>query len=135
MSRYKASQYMRELETNMRYAKDEITMAKVCADKVMERRAKERLRILQKEYRKVGGNSGLQLQYDCARVSRSITQTKRTGLGADVSDGVISSHDNSILLKKIDDTDKAAVEKELKLFEKDAIKENIETALVITRED
>ena len=133
MSRYKASQYMRKLETNMRYAKDEITMAKACADKVMERRAKERLRILQNEYRKVGGNSGLQLRYDRARVSKTITQTKRIGLGSDVSDGVIRSHDSPILLKKIDYADKAAVEKELKLFEKDAIKEDIETAIVITR--
>lgn len=43
-------------------------------------------------------------------------------------------HDSPVLLKKIDYADKAAVEKELKLFEKNAIKENIETALVITRE-
>lgn len=67
MSRYEASQYMRKLETNMRYAKDEITMAKACGDKVMERRAKDRLRIMQKEYRKVGGNAGLQLRYERAK--------------------------------------------------------------------
>lgn len=37
-------------------------------------------------------------------------------------------------MKKIDYADGAAVEKELKLFEKDAIKEDIETALVIMGE-
>lgn len=74
MSRYEASQYMRKLETNMRYAKDEITIAKACGDKVMERRAKDRLRIMQKEYRKVGGNAGLQLRYD--RAGTVFTNTK-----------------------------------------------------------
>lgn len=133
ISRYEASQYMRKLETNMRYAKDEITMAKACGDKVMERRAKDRLRIMQGEYRKVGGNAGLQLQYERARVS-AMKQAKRAGLGSGGSDGIIKPHDNPILLKKIDYTDKAAVEKELKLFEKDAIKEDIETAIVITRD-
>lgn len=132
MSRYEASQYMRKLETNMRYAKDEITMAKACGDKVMERRAKDRLRIMQGEYRKIGGNAGLQLRYERARVSK-VMQTKRAGLGSGGSDGIIKPHDNPILLKKIDYADKAAVEKELKLFEKDAIKEDIETAIVITR--
>lgn len=132
MSRYEASQYMRKLETNMRYAKDEITMAKACGDTVMERRAKDRLRIMQGEYRKVGGNAGLQLRYERARVSK-VMQAKRAGLGSGGSDGIIKPHDNPILLKKIDYADKAAVEKELKLFEKDAIKEDIETALVITR--
>lgn len=74
MSRYEASQYMRKLETNMGYAKDEITMAKACGDKVMERRAKDRLLIMQKEYRKVGGNAGLQLRYD--RAGTVFTNTK-----------------------------------------------------------
>ncbi len=133
MSRYEASQYMRKLETNMRYAKDEITMARACGDKVMERRAKERLRIMQGEYLKVGSNAGLQLRYERARVTK-VTQIRGIGLGSGSTDSIIKPHDPPLLMKKIEYADKAAVEKELKLFEKDAIKEDIETALVITRE-
>lgn len=55
------------------------------------------------------------------------------GLGAKVGgEGLIALHDEPKLLKKIDYDNKEAVLNELKNFEKDAIKESIETACVVT---
>lgn len=81
----------------------------------------------------MSGNAGLQLRYERARVNK-VTQMRGIGLGSGSSDSIIKPHDPPLLMKKIEYADKATVEKELKLFEKNAIKEDIETALVITRE-
>lgn len=54
------------------------------------------------------------------------------GLGAKISGDGIPEHEEPVFLKYIDFTDKKAVVKELKNFEKSAIKENIETACVVT---
>lgn len=54
------------------------------------------------------------------------------GLGAKISGDGIPEHEEPFLLKIIDYNDKKAVVKELKNFEKNAIKENIETACVVT---
>lgn len=54
------------------------------------------------------------------------------GLGAKIGGDGIPEHEEPIFLKSIDYNDKKAVVKELKNFEKNAIKENIETACVVT---
>ncbi len=58
-----------------------------------------------------------------------------SGLGAKIGDGKeIPLHEEPVLLKKINYEDKDNVLKELKSFEKNAIKEDIETACVITKD-
>ena len=54
------------------------------------------------------------------------------GLGAKISGDGIQEHEEPIFVKSIDYDDKKAVVKELKNFEKNAIKEHIETACVVT---
>lgn len=55
------------------------------------------------------------------------------GLGAKIGgEGLIALHEEPALLKKIDYSKKKVIQNELKDFEKDAIKESIETACVIT---
>ena len=60
---------------------------------------------------------------------------KASGLRAKIGDGKeIPLHEEPVLLKKISYEDKDNVLKELKSFEKNAIKEDIETACVITKD-
>lgn len=56
------------------------------------------------------------------------------GLAAKIGDEGIPDHEEPVLVKTIDYSNKNAVKNELQQFEKSAIKENIETACVITKD-
>lgn len=59
---------------------------------------------------------------------------KSDGLSAKIRGKGIPEHEEPVLLKSIDYADKKAVKKELQNFEKDAIKESVETACVVTKD-
>lgn len=62
------------------------------------------------------------------------TELKRKGLGAKIGGDGVPEHEEPVLYGKIDYSNKNAVKNQLKTFEKDAIKESIETACVITKD-
>ncbi len=59
--------------------------------------------------------------------------SKNKGLGAKTGGNGVPEHEEPVSIGKIDYNNKNAVKKELQEYEKDAIKENIETACVITK--
>lgn len=65
---------------------------------------------------------------------KQIKSQQQKGLAAKISGKGIPEHEAPVLLKTIDYNDKEAVKKELQNFEKGAINENVETALVITQD-
>jgi DNA-binding phage protein len=68
VTRYEASQLMRNLETNIRYAKDALTAGKASGDDVIVQRAKSKIKRNKELYSNIANKSGLQERPERMRI-------------------------------------------------------------------
>lgn len=103
VSRYEASQVMRNIETNIRYAKDSFIAGKASGDDVLMQKAKAKIKRNQEQYKKVCEASGLKPRTERMSVSgyRNMSIKIPKTVKAPVSINRVPSIKNTLTLKDI----------------------------------
>lgn len=103
VSRYEASQVMRNIETNIRYAKDSFIAGKASGDDVLMQKAKAKIKRNQEQYKKVCEASGLKPRIERMSVSgyRNMSIKIPKTVKAPVSINRVPSIKNTLTMKDI----------------------------------
>lgn len=103
VSRYEASQVMRNIETNIRYAKDSFIAGKASGDDVLMQKAKAKIKRNQEQYKKVCEASGLKPRTERMSVSgyRNMSIKIPKTVKAPVSINRVPSIKNTLTMKDI----------------------------------
>ncbi len=103
VSRYEASQVMRNIETNIRYAKDSFIAGKASGDDVLMQKAKAKIKRNQEQYKKVCEASGLKPRTERMIVSgyRNMSIKIPKTVKAPVSSNRVPSIKNTLTMKDI----------------------------------
>lgn len=103
VSRYEASQVMRNIETNIRYAKDSFIAGKASGDDVLIQKAKAKIKRNQKQYKKVCEASGLKPRPERMSVSgyRNMSIKVPKTVKSPVSSNRIPTIKNTLTMKDI----------------------------------
>lgn len=103
VSRYEASQVMRNIETNIRYAKDSFIAGKASGDDVLMQKAKAKIKRNQEQYKKVCEASGLKPRTERMSVSgyRNMSIKIPKTVKAPVSINKVPSIKNTLTMKDI----------------------------------
>lgn len=103
VSRYEASQVMRNIETNIRYAKDSFIAGKASGDDVLIQKAKAKIKRNQEQYKKVCEASGLKPRTERMSVSgyRNMSIKIPKTVKAPVSSNRVPTIKNTLTMKDI----------------------------------
>lgn len=103
VSRYEASQVMRNIETNIRYAKDSFIAGKASGDDILMQRAKAKIKRNQEQYKKVCEASGLKPRTERMSVSgyRNMSIKISKTVKAPVSIDRVPNIKNTLTMKDI----------------------------------
>lgn len=103
VSRYEASQVMRNIETNIRYAKDSFIAGKASGDDVLMQKAKAKIKKNQEQYKKVCEASGLKPRTERMSVSgyRNMSIKVPKTVKSPVSSNRIPTIKNTLTMKDI----------------------------------
>ena len=103
VSRYEASQVMRNIETNIRYAKDSFIAGKASGDDVLMQKAKAKIKRNQEQYKKVCEASGLKPRTERMSVSgyRNMSIKIPKTVKAPVSSNRVPSIKNTLTMTDI----------------------------------
>lgn len=103
VSRYEASQVMRNIETNIRYAKDSFIAGKASGDDVLMQKAKAKIKKNQEQYKKVCEASGLKPRTERMSVSgyRNMSIKVSKTVKSPVSSNRVPTIKNTLTMKDI----------------------------------
>ncbi len=141
MTGYECRQSMRWLETEVRKQRDIKTAAQASGDKKLVRECNEKIKLYTEKYNQIADVSGIKPQYQRMGVAknRGVDNAKTQGyniskgLSAKIGEEGVPLHEEPKLIKRIDYSDKAAVAETITEFEQFVMNDEIENALVITR--